>query len=150
MKKTVSVCTALLFFLHLSVFGQASVAYYPFNSLFSVSTNPNRLLWLDARVQTNTLFGSLSTTLAPMVNISRQRSASYYAGLGVRVNALNTLVNEQVLEGYSLHAGVRVAPIASLPNLRLAFEVSPFSRYNFKSGILYSYLGVAYQFGKKE
>ncbi|GAA4453210.1 hypothetical protein GCM10023189_17960 [Nibrella saemangeumensis] len=150
MKKTVSVLTVLLFFVTFSGFGQASVAYYPFNSLFSVSTNPNRQLWLDARVQTNTLFGSLSTTLAPMVTISRQKSAAYYAGAGIRFNALNTLVNEQVLEGYSLHAGVRIAPIASIPNLRVAFEMSPFARRNFKSGILYSYLGVVYQFGPKE
>lgn len=150
MKKTVSVLTVLLFLVYNFSLGQASVAYYPFNSLFSVSTNPNRQLWLDTRIQTNTLFGSLSTTLAPMVSVSRQKSAAYYAGVGIRFNALNTLVSERVMEGYSLHAGVRVAPVSSLPNLRVAFEISPFSRYNFKSGILYSYLGIVYQFRKKE
>ncbi|GAA4417471.1 hypothetical protein GCM10023187_49900 [Nibrella viscosa] len=150
MKKTALVVTILLYVNTISAFGQASVAYYPFNSLFSVSTNPNRPLWVDARVQTNTLFGSLSTTLAPMITISRRQSAAYYAGLGVRFNALNTLVSARVLEGYSLHAGVRVAPVTTLPNLRVAFEISPFSRRDFKSGILYSYLGVVYQFGRKE
>ena len=54
-----------------------------------------------------------------------------------------------VLEGYGLHVGVRVVPLTILPNVRVAFELSPFARANFKSGIFYSYLGVAYQFNKK-
>lgn len=141
---------ASLLLLSLQSFGQASVAYYPFRDVFSVSSNPNRALWLDARLQTNTLFGSLSTTLVPMVNFVRKPTVNYYAGLGVRFNALNNLNDADILEGYSLHVGVRVAPLPALPNLRVAFELSPFSRANFKSGIFYSYLGVVYQFKKKK
>ncbi|TAE24773.1 MAG: hypothetical protein EAZ91_20090 [Cytophagales bacterium] len=132
-------------------FGQASVAYYPFgnNSFFSVSTNPNKAVWVDARVQTNTLFGSLATTVAPMINVKRTTTANYYVGVSARFNALNSLANADVLEGYGLHAGVRVVPLTMIPNLRVAFEISPFARANFKSGIFYSYLGFAYQFNKR-
>lgn len=141
--------TVGLLLFSLSAFGQASVAYYPFRDVFSVSSNPDRALWLDARVQTNTLFGSLSTTLAPMVNFIRKPTVNYYAGLGIRVNALNNLNDAAILEGYSLHVGIRVAPLPAVPNVRVAFEISPFSRANFKSGIFYSYLGIVYQFRKK-
>ncbi|CCH51509.1 hypothetical protein BN8_00437 [Fibrisoma limi BUZ 3] len=131
-------------------FGQASVAYYPFNSLISVSTNADRAFWLDARVQTNTFFGSLSTTLAPMINVARREQVNYYTGLSVRFNALNGIDNRDVLEGYALHVGVRVKPILSVPNLRVAFEIAPYAQKNFKVGVLQSFLGVAYQFKKRE
>ncbi len=133
-----------------AAFGQASVAYYPFggSQFIAVSSNPNRLAWLDARVQTNTLFGSLSTTLAPMINVRRTPNANYYVGASVRFNALNTLVDDKILEGYALHVGVRVA-VPYIPGLRAAFELSPYSKANFKSGVFYSHLGLAYQFRKK-
>ncbi len=129
-------------------FGQASVAYYPFNSVVSVSTNADRAFWLDARIQTNTVFGSLSTTLCPMVNVVRRQNVNYYTGLGIRFNALNQLDNRDILEGYSLHVGVR-AKVPFVPNLRAAFEIAPYSRKDFKFGVMQSYLGLVYQFSKK-
>ncbi len=132
-------------------FSQASVAYYPFNNsgLFSVSTNPNKLLWLDTRLQTNSLFEQLSTTFCPLLNVSRTQRANYYVGPGIRINALNAISNDKILEGYSLHVGVRVVPVASIPGLRVAFELSPTAQANFKSGVLYSHLGVAWHFSKR-
>ena len=144
---------ALLLFLGLSpaVRGQASVAYYPFNSrgLFTVSTNPDRLLWLDGRLQTNSIFEQLSTTFCGMVNVRRTERVNYYVGPGVQLNALNTLNGDRILEGYSLHVGVRAAPVTSLHNLCVAFELSPTAQANFKSGVFYSYLGVAWHFRKR-
>lgn len=145
---------ALLF--PVAAFGQASVAYYPFNSLatVSVSTNPNRLVWGDARFQTNSILASLSTTLCPLVNVSRTERTNYYVGPGFRFNWLNSLNGSRVFEAYSLHVGVRTAPLASLPNLRVAFELAPSVSTNSRDGIqaavLYSYLGVAWQFRKRE
>lgn len=140
--------TALLLLAGTTAFGQASVAYYPFNSVLSVSTNADRALWLDARVQMNTVFGSLSTTICPMVNVVRRENINYYTGLGVRFNALNGLDNRDVLEGYSLHVGIR-AKVPFLPNLRAAFEVAPYARQDFKIGVMQSYLGLVYQFSKR-
>ncbi|MBO0930212.1 hypothetical protein [Fibrella aquatilis] len=139
----------LLFLFPAVAFGQASVAYYPFNNLFTVSTNPNNPVWLDARLQTNSLFDGLSTTFCPMVNVSRTEQTTYYVGGGVRLTALNALVGDKVLDGYSLHVGVRVAPVMTMPNLRVAFELSPSAAANFKSGVFYSYLGIVYQFTKR-
>ena len=133
----------------LSAFGQASVAFYPFRDVISVSSNADRAFWLDARIQTNTLFGSLSTTLCPMVNVARKAQINYYTGLGVRFNALNTIDNRDILEGYSLHIGVRIKPLLFIPNLRVAFEIAPYSRKDFKTGNLQALLGIAYQFSKK-
>ena len=132
-------------------FSQASVGYYPFNSfgLFTVSTNPEKRVWLDSRLQTNSLFEQLSTTFCPMVNISRTERVNYYVGPGIQINALNALNGDKILEGYSLHVGVRAAPVASLPNLRIAFELSPSARANFKSGVFYSYLGLVWHFSKR-
>ncbi|MBC3788520.1 hypothetical protein [Spirosoma utsteinense] len=140
--------TALLLLVGITAFGQASVAYYPFNSVMSVSTNADRALWLDARIQMNTVFGSLSTTICPMVNVVRRENISYYTGLGVRFNALNGLDDRDVLEGYSLHVGIR-AKVPFLPNLRAAFEVAPYARQDFKIGVMQSYLGLVYQFSKR-
>ncbi len=141
--------TALLLGVGVTAFGQASVAYYPFNSVVSVSTNADRAFWLDARVQTNTAFGSLSTTLCPLINVVRRENINYYTGLGIRFNALNGLDNRDVLEGYSLHVGIR-AKVPFVPNLRVAFEIAPYSRKDFRYGVLQSYLGLAYQFKKRE
>ena len=142
------VLTALLLLTGATVFGQASVAYYPFNSVVSVSTNADRAFWLDARVQTNTVFGSLSTTFCPMVNVTRREQFNVYTGLGIRANFLTGIDNRDVLEGYSLHIGTRVK-VPFVPNLRAAFEIAPYSRKDFKVGVLQSYLGLVYQFAKK-
>ena len=141
----------LLFFLPATAFCQASVAYYPFNSLalFTVSTNPDKPVWLDARLQTNSIFEGLSTTFCPMVNVSRTEQANYYVGGGIKLTALNAIDGGKVLDGYSLHFGVRVAPVVSMPNLRVAFELSPSAAANFKSGVFYSYLGFVYHFKRK-
>ena len=140
--------TALFLCAGLTAFGQASVAYYPFSSVISVSTNADRALWLDARVQTNTAFGSLSTTICPLINVVRRENINYYTGIGARFNALNGLDNRDILEGYSLHVGVRVK-VPFVPNLRAAFELAPYSRKDFKFGVMQSYLGLVYQFAKK-
>ncbi len=140
--------TLLLLSVGLTAFGQASVAYYPFNNVVSVSSNADRAFWVDARVQTNTVFGSLSTTFCPMVNVVRKERINYYTGLGIRANFLNGLDNRDILEGYSLHIGAR-AHVPFVPNLRVAVEIAPYSRKDFKVGVLQSFLGIAYQFAKK-
>lgn len=144
-----NIFTALFLSVTLSAFGQASVAYYPFNNLVTVSSNPNRTLWVDARLQTNTVFGSLSTTICPMINVVKKTQVNYYTGLGVRFNALNGIDDRDILEGYSVHVGVRVMPLLMMPNLRVAFELAPYSRKDFKTGNLQSFLGLVYQFKKK-
>jgi hypothetical protein len=129
-----------------TAFGQASVAYYPWNSIIAVSSNPSRPLWLDARLQTGTPLGSFNTAVIPMVSFIRKPTYVVYAGLGVNLNPLTSINGERFIKGYSAHIGTRFAPVAFLPKFRVALEVSPYTQSNFKFGNLYSYLGLVYQF----
>lgn len=128
--------------------------YYPFNSIFSVATNPNKAVWVDFRFQMNSYFSSLSTEIAPMFNVNKSERAKFYIGAGVKANFLNYLnpdVNKQSpLEGYSLNVGVRTSPIQKLPKLQLVFELSPYANKNFDLGIFRANLGLGYVLGKKK
>lgn len=128
-----------------------SVGYYPWNGLVSVSTNPNKSVWCDFRLQTNTLFGSLSTEILPMVNVKRTEYFQLYIGGGVRFNFIGVLANQtnNVVEGYSLNIGTRIAPFKAVPNVSVAFELAPYVVRKFDSGILKSNFGIVYTFRKK-
>jgi hypothetical protein len=127
-----------------------SVAYYPFNSILSVSTNPDARLWMDLRFQTNSFFSSLSTEIAPAINLNNNTKGMYYLGGGFRINYLAALQdNSKMLEGYFFNAGVRSAPFNKIPQLQVAFELSPYVASNFESGLFRTRLGIAYNFSRK-
>ncbi len=127
--------------------------YYPFNSIFSVATNPNKAVWADFRFQMNTYFSSLSTEISPMINLNKAERAKFYIGVGVKANFLNYLNTDKSkqspLEGYSLNVGVRTSPIQKLPKFQLVFELSPYSNKNFDLGVFRANLGLGYVLGKK-
>ena len=139
-------------FLWISPAHAQSVGYYPWNGLLSVSTNPYRPVWMDFRLQTNTLFGSLSTEILPMVNLKRKENFQLYMGGGIRFNFIGVLANQtnNLVEGYSLNIGTRIAPFKAVPNARIAFELAPYVVRKFDSGILKSNFGVIYTFGQRE
>ncbi len=130
---------------HLQLRAQ-SVGYYPWNGLFSVSTNPAKPIWLDARLQTNTLFGSLSTEILPMVNLKQTYQVQYYLGGGVRFNFIGAIagVTKNLVEGYCLNVGARISPLKSNRNLKIVFEFSPYATRKLDSGVFRSNFGVAY------
>lgn len=136
-----------------SAYAQA-FTYYPFNSIFSIATNPNKAIWIDFRFQTNTYFSSLSTEIAPMFNINKAERAKFYVGAGVKANFLNYLntdpSKQSALEGYSLNVGVRASPIEKLPRFQVVFELSPYANKNFDLGLFRANLGLAYVLGKKK
>jgi hypothetical protein len=129
-----------------------SVGYYPWNGLISVSTNPYKPVWCDFRLQTNTLFGSLSTEILPLFNLKQTQNVQFYLGGGIRFNFIGVLANQtkNIVEGYSLNIGTRIAPFKSVPNVRIALELAPYVERKFDSGILKSNFGVVYVFGKKK
>lgn len=136
-----------------STYGQA-FTYYPFNSIFSIATNPNRAIWIDFRFQTNTYFSSLSTEISPMFNINKAERAKFYIGAGVKANFLNYLntdpSKQSALEGYALNVGVRASPIEKLPKFQVVFELSPYANKDFDLGLFRANLGLAYVLGKKK
>lgn len=127
-----------------------SISCYPFNSVIGISSNPNRNLWLDVKLQTNSYFSSLSTEPALHINLNKNKLGKYYLGLGPKVNFLALAVDPtaDVLEGYFFNAGVRSAPITKYPGIQFVFELSPFASSNFESGQFRSRLGLAYNFSK--
>ncbi|MCY7349305.1 MAG: hypothetical protein LH606_01380 [Cytophagaceae bacterium] len=135
----------------LPVSGRAQgVTFYPWSSVLAVSTNPQRAVWAEARFQTNSLFSSLDTELAPMVNFRRSPQSQFYAGAGANLGIVANLVDvSQLIKGYFLSVGVRVHPLVQVPQVGAAFEVSPYTAEDFKSGRFRAWLGITYQFGRK-
>ena len=133
---------------------QASVGYYPWSSLLSVSTNPRKAIWLDTRFQTNSLFSSLSVDLLPMINLKRGEVVQWYIGGGLRLNPLYRIADADAdlitIDGYSLNVGVRISPLPQNRNIQVALELNPYVKDEFDSGVLKSHFGLVYVFGKKK
>jgi hypothetical protein len=137
-----------------ALMAQASVGYYPWSSLLSVSTNPGKTVWLDTRFQTNSLFSSLSVDILPMFNLKRGEVVQWYLGGGLRLNPLYRIADANAdlitIDGYSLNVGVRIAPLPQNRNIQLALELNPYVKDDFASGVLKSHFGVVYVLGKKK
>lgn len=147
MKKELLVFAVIL---SLSLNSQAqSVAYYPFRSILSVSTNPELRVWGDLRFQTNSFFSSLSTEIAPAINLNENDKGRFYLGGGARLNYLATFQDGDILEGYFFNVGVRSAPFDKYPQIQIAFELSPYVASDFESGLFRTRLGIAYNFSRK-
>lgn len=135
------------------LFAQASVGYYPWSSLLSVSTNPRKVVWVDTRFQTNSLFSSLSVDILPMINLKRGEVVQWYVGGGLRLNPLYRIADAKAdlitIDGYSINVGVRIAPIPQNRQIQLALELNPYVKDDFASGVLKSHFGVVYVFKKK-
>jgi hypothetical protein len=133
---------------------QASVGYYPWSNILTISTNPQRVVWLDTRFQTNSLFSSLSVDLLPMINLKRGEVTQWYFGGGLRLNPLYRIADPKSdlinIDGYSINVGVRIAPLPQNRRIQLALELNPYVKDDFASGVLKSHFGVVYVFGKKE
>jgi hypothetical protein len=128
--------------------------YYPFNSIFSIATNPRKAVWADFRFQMNSYFSSLSTEVSPMINLNKSERAKFYIGAGIKANFLNYLnpdaSKQSPLEGYFINAGVRTSLIEKLPRFQVVFELSPYANKNFDLGVFRANLGLGYVLGKKK
>lgn len=133
-----------------SLSAQASLGYYPFQSELSVTSNPNKILWGDMRLLTNTFWGNITVEPALMVNIKRSKFVNYYTGISVNCNFFNGFNDVSVINGYSLNFGARIKPIEHLPNLQCIFEIAPYMNKDFDGGLLKTRLGLAYHFKRKE
>ncbi len=126
------------------------VTYYPWDNILSVSSNPQRLVWGEARFQMNSLFAALDTELAPMVNFRRSPQSQFYAGGGVAFGFVSHFVdNSRLVKGYFLSVGTRIHPLVQVPEVGVAFELSPYTAEDFKSGRFRAWLGVTWQFGRR-
>jgi hypothetical protein len=136
------------------VLAQATVGYYPWSNLLTISTNATNAIWLDTRMQTNSLFSSLSIDLLPMINLKRGEVVQCYIGGGLRLNPLYRIADAKAdlitIDGYSVNLGVRISPLPQNRRIQLALELNPYIKDDFESGVLKSHFGLVYAFGKKK
>jgi hypothetical protein len=154
MKRILFVLMLLLFSGREPLSAQASVGYYPWSALLTVSTNAKKAIWLDTRLQTNSLFSSLSIDLLPMINLKRGEVVQWYIGGGLRLNPLYRIADADAdlitIDGYSMNVGVRIAPLKQNRRIQLALELNPYVKDKFDSGVLKTHFGLIYAFGKKK
>lgn len=124
--------------------GQISLGYYPFQSILSVTTNTEKAVWGDLRVETNTFFSNINMEFSPKWNFKRTDWVNYYTGIGVNINPVNPFQALPLINGYTFGFGARIKPIQKYKNVQLMFEISPYVNQEFTSGNLRSLLGVAY------
>ena len=144
MKKTALIILSLILFVQLKA--QVAVGYYPFQSILSVSTNTEKIIWADFRIETNTFFSNINMELSPMWNFKRTNWVNYYTGVGVNFNPVNGFKNLPFINGYALDFGARIKPLPfrKFKNVQLLFEISPYINQEFTSGNLRTLLGLAY------
>lgn len=125
-----------------------SVVYYPFNSILGLSTNPSKAIWLDVKFQTNSYFSSLSTDISPEINLKKTPKSITYMGAGVKMNYLNAIENNNILEGYFMNFGVRLMPFEKYKKVQIAFEVSPYAGRKLDIGVFRTNFGIGYNFSR--
>jgi hypothetical protein len=125
------------------------VTYYPWQSQLAISSNLHKTAWIEARFQTNSFLSSLNTEVAPMFNFVKKENVNYYTGVGIQFNALNSLANKNILNGYFLSIGTRIRPLEKNRRVALSFEISPYVERKFDLGTFRTWLGVSYEFGRK-
>ncbi len=142
----------LAFFIFLSfqnlVSGQ-SVTYYPWQSFLEISSNPENRLWVQTRIQGNSVFSSMNTEFSGHVTISKRENGQFYIGPGVQVNFLNPLNDREILNGYFLNIGTRQYPFASKKAIGLTFEISPYVSSSLDIGTWRYLMGLTYSFNRK-
>ena len=141
--------TTIIFLCFFSLAGfSQSVVYYPFNSVLGISSNPSKAVWLDLKFQTNSYFSSLSTDISPEFNIKSTSKAKYYIGGGLKLNFLNAVEDNSILDGYFLNTGIRVNPFEKYKKVQIVFELSPYAGKKLDIGVFRSFLGIGYNFSR--
>lgn len=148
MPKSLKIYLIVLLFCNCNSTFAQSIVYYPFNSILGISTNPSKSLWLDVKLQTNSYFSSLSTDISPEINLKKTPKSITYLGAGVKMNYLNAIENNNVLEGYFMNVGVRLMPFEKYKKVQIAFELSPYAGRKFDIGVFRTHFGIGYNFSR--
>lgn len=144
MKKILIIFALSFVFFSGKIYSQIAISYYPFQSVLSVSSDTENLIWADLRVETNTFFSNINLEFDAMLNIKRTDWVNYYTGLGINVNPSYGLEDLPFTNGYVFNAGIRIKPIEKHRNLHVVFELSPYFNRNFDGGIIRTLFGVSY------
>lgn len=129
---------------------QVAIGYFPFQSVLAVSSNTERLVWGDFKIETNTFSTNMNIELSPKFNIKRTNWVNYSIGGGISFNFANSFMDLSPLNGYFLEFGMRGKPIAKCKNFQVVFEISPYANKQLTGGNLRTRLGIAWNFAPKE
>ena len=142
--------TILTFILLISfkIFGQISIGYFPFQSILSVNTNCNKIIFTDIRMETNTFFTNINPELNLFLNFKRNENSNYYAGLGVNINPFYEMNYLSFVNGYSFTIGARFKPLTKYEKFNVIFEISPYANKYFDGGVFRTNLGLSYDLKK--
>lgn len=138
----------VLFFILIQheILGQVAISYYPFNSILSITSNTNKRLFADYKLETNNFVSNLNMEFSPKINFKKLEKINYYVGAGVSINPLNTFSSTDITNGYFLDFGIRAKPFEKHEELQIVFEISPYVNKSLTGGNLRTRLGVAWNF----
>ncbi len=146
MKKIIFLLTLLIH--AIPAMADFSIGYLPVNrSMLQATTNPQRVIFGDIRLQTNSFVSNTNIELAPFVNLRRKQNLNIYLGPGISLNPFNNYAGSSAINGYFLTAGARIMPFTN-KQIAFVFEISPYVNSDFNSGMIRTNLGVAYTFRK--
>ncbi len=147
MKKTLLILICLTTQKHL--FAQVAISYFPFQSMLCVSTNTEKRLFGDLKIETNNFISNFNTEISPKVIVKRSENVNYYAGIGISINPVNSYANLPITNGYFIDFGVRAKPFEKHKNFQLVFEISPYVNNKINGGNLRTRIGLAWNFTNK-
>ena len=145
-----SVFVVLFLLVHYSGACQVAIGYFPFNSSFiQLSSDPERLIFGDARLQTNTFKYNTTIELGPYINIKRSEAINLYIGPGI---SLSPFYNDgtNTVNFYFLSLGARIKPLPFNRDLAVLFELSPTFNSEPRNDMLRTNLGMSYNFRFKK
>jgi hypothetical protein len=143
------IATIIILLINIQVAKSQTLTYYPWQSLFELSSSPQKTLWLQFRIQGNSVFSSMNTEIAPMITFKKNEKSVFYFGPGAQFNLLNKLNDKKTLNGYFLNIGGRSYPFEKYKNVGIVFEISPYANQDFDIGTWRYLFGVSYSFNKK-
>lgn len=134
---------------HKHIFAQVAISYFPFQSILSVSTNTDKRLFGDFKMETNNFISNFNIEFSPKFNFKRMEKVNYYSGIGISINPINSLENLPITNGYFIDFGMRAKPFEKLNSLQVVFEISPYVNREINGGNLRTRIGIAWNFTRK-
>lgn len=134
---------------HKHIFAQVAISYFPFQSILSVSTNTDKRLFGDFKMETNNFISNFNMEFSPKFNFKRMEKVNYYSGIGISINPINSLENLPITNGYFINFGMRAKPFEKLNSLQVVFEISPYVNREINGGNLRTRIGIAWNFTRK-
>ena len=147
MKRILVILICLL--THNCIFAQVAISYFPFQSILSVSTNTDKRLFADFKIETNNFISNFNMEFSPKFNLKSLAKVNYYSGIGISINPVNSFANLPITNGYFIDFGMRAKPFEKLNNLQVVFEISPYVNREMNGGNLRTRIGIAWNFTRK-